>query len=129
MIIFKRYQAIMRELADIKHEIKQKRCSELYRAAPMNFGNLLEQMRGSDFSMQITTNNVKARLYYPDVYQDVYLASFAFSYHELSRLLASPEWEQFVRFLNREFGLQGETQYTREVLQKILSEPDRKYKS
>lgn len=44
MILFKRYQAIMRELANIKHEIKQKRCEELFRPAPMNFGNLLEQM-------------------------------------------------------------------------------------
>lgn len=124
MVIFKHHQAIMRELANIKHEIKQKRCEELFRPAPMNFGNLLEQMRGSDLSMQITTNNVKARLYYPDVYQDVYLASFAFSFHELSLLLESPEWRRFVRFLNREFGLQGENQYTREVLQRILSEPE-----
>lgn len=120
MILFKRYQAIMRELANIKHEIKQKRCEELFRPAPMNFGNLLEQMRGSDLSMQITINNVKARLYYPDVY----LASFAFSFHELSLLLESPEWRRFVRFLNREFGLQGENQYTREVLQRTLSEPE-----
>lgn len=59
MILFKRYQAIMRELANIKHEIKQKRCEELFRPAPMNFGNLLEQMRGSDLSMQITTNEVR----------------------------------------------------------------------
>lgn len=124
MLFSKRYEAIMRELANLEDEIRQKRCSEIFRGAPMNFGNLTEQIRASDYNLQMTTNNVKARLCYPEIYDDIYLATFAFSCHELSRLLESPEWSHLVRFLCREFGLHGENQYTRHVLQKLLSEPE-----